>query len=304
MPSDEKDPWEDFLHMPGGNLFYQGYCQFYSGDEDEVSVDLAVHYFERAVEKAREAKGNFYPFSYYLALGYEAKKDFAKARETFKDILVRFKPEELRFKEIVKVYQTLQPTVADIRAEIERLEKLMRGAPVHMLFIDRYLALEEELGRQNEIKERTKDEVKHERRKGGKWEEVPDYEVKAGRDIAVEVTAENLDENVLADLNSQFWMNFQFFGEEVPGFGFYWAEKEGKGTILGNALIDKNSEVFAAILRALVKMSENMPELKFYIECTDVPRSIFADELELKAGQWIIYKEKVAEFLESTAGGM
>jgi len=303
MSTVEKDPWEDFLHLPGGNLFYQGYCQFYSG-EDDVSADLAVHYFGRAVEKAREAKGLYYPFHYYLALSYEAKKDYPKARDTFKEILEKFKPEDLRFKEIVKFYQALQPTINEIKAEIERLEKLMRGAPVHTLFIDRYHALHEEITYQNDIKEKSKDEIRLERRKGGKWEEVAGAEVKAGRDVTVEVVGDNLDENVLGDLNSQFWMHFQFFGEEVPGFGFYWTQKDGKGTIMGTAQIEKNAEVFAAILRAIIKMSEVMPDLKFYIESTEVPDSVFSSELEVKAGKWIIYKDKISEFLESTSIGM
>jgi tetratricopeptide (TPR) repeat protein len=303
MPADEKDPWEDFLHLPGGNLFYQGYCQFYSG-EDDVSVDLAVHYFERAVDKAREAKGHYYPFYYYRALGYEARKDYTKAKDAFKEILEMFKPGELKFKEIVKYYQALQPTLAEIKTEIERLEKLMRGVPVHMLFIDRYLSLRDELKRQETIKEKSKDEVRLQRRASEKYEEVLGAEIKAGRDITVEVVGENLDENVLGDLNSQFWMHFQFFGEEVPGFGFYWTEKDGKGTVLGSAQIDKNNEVFAAILRTLVTMSENMPDLKFYVETSDVPDSVFSSELELKAGKWVIYRRKIAEFLESTPVGM
>ena len=303
MPTDDKDPWEDFLHLPGGNLFYQGYCQFYSG-EDDVSIDLAVHYFERALEKSKEAQGSFYPFYYYLALSYEAKKDYSKAKDTLKAILERFQPAEMRFKEIVKFYQALQPTVNEIRAEIERLDRLLRGAPVHTLFIDRHLSLREELKRQEELKEKTKEEVRLEKRKGGKWEEVAGYEVKAGRDISVEVAGEDLDENILADLNSQFWMHFQFFGEEVPGFGFYWTEKEGKGAIVGTAQIEKNGEVFAAILRAIVKMSEAMPDLRFYVECTEVPGSVFSEELELKGGNWVIYREKVSEFLEVTPSGM
>lgn len=303
MPADEKDPWEDFLHLPGGNLFYQGYCQFYSG-EDDVSVDLAVHYFARAVEKAREAKGNYYPFHYYLALGYEAQKDYTKAKATFVEILEKFKPEELKFKEIVKFYQALQPTVNEIKAEIDRLDRLLRGAPVHTLFIDRYTSLRDELKRQENIKEKSKDEIKLERRKGGQWTEVPGAEVKAGRDITVEVVGDSLDENVLGDLNSQFWMHFQFFGEEVPGFGFYWTEKDGKGTIIGSAQIEKNNEVFAAIIRALVKMSENMPDLKFYVEATEVPGSVFDSELELKAGKWIIYSVRIIEYLDSTPVGV
>jgi tetratricopeptide (TPR) repeat protein len=303
MPSDEKNPWDDFFHLPGGNLFYQGYCQFYSG-EDDVSIDLAVHYFERAVDKAREAKGHYYPFHYYLALGYEAKKDYAKARDAFKEILEKFKPEELKFKEIVKFYQALQPNLAEIKAEVDRLEKLLRGAPVHALFIDRYASLRDEIKRQDDLKEKTKDEVRLERRMGGKWAEEPGAEVKAGRDISVEVVGENLDENVLGDLNSQFWMHFQFFGEEVPGFGFYWTEKEGKGAIIGSAQIEKNNEVFAAILRALMKMSANMPDLRFYVEATEVPDSVFSSELELKAGKWIIYRARINEYLESTPVGV
>lgn len=303
MVSDEDDPWEDFLHLPGGNLFYQGYCQFYSGDDEELSMDLAVHYFERAVDKAKEVEGSFYPFNYYMALSFEAQKEYDKALETFKDILERFKPDELRFKEIVKFYQALQPSAAEIQSEIERLEKIQRGAPVHSLFIDRYRALRDEINRQEELEERSKDMDRYRRRDEGVWEEDPDFEVKAGREITVEVAGDNIDEELLADLNSQFWMNFEFVGEEVPGFGFYWSERDEGGVIIGNAQIDKNPEVFAAIIKTIMKISEAMPVLKFYIEATDVDLSVFGSELELKGGEFVIYKERVSEFLETYKGG-
>lgn len=295
--TEEEDPWEDYLHLPGGNLFYQGYCQFYSGD-DEVSIDLAVHYFERALAKSKEAEGSFYPFEYYLALAYEAGKMYGKALDTFKAILERFSADELRFKEIVKFYQPLQPSHAEIKSEIDRLEKLKRGAPVHTLFIDRYWALRDEIKRQEDISIRSKSEERKRRREDGIWEEDPDYEVRAGREITVEVTGENMTEETLADLNSQFWMNFEFFGEEVPGFGFYWVERDTGGTIVGNAQIDKNTEVFGAILKAVVKISEALPDLKFYVEATEVLASVFGTEVELKGGEFVIYKERIKEFLD------
>jgi tetratricopeptide (TPR) repeat protein len=300
MPSDDEDPWEDFLHLPGGNLFYQGYCQFYAG-EDEVSIDLAVHYFQRAIEKAKEVKGSFYPFNYYLALAYEANKQYDKALETFMDLLERFKPDEMRFKEIVKFYQPLQASASEIRSEIDRLEKIQRGAPVHSLFIDRYRALAEEVNRQKEMSERSKDEERIRRRQEGIWEEDPEAEVEVGKEVTVEVDGENLNEEVLGDLNSHFWMNFEFVGEEVPGFGFYWAEKDTGGTIMGNAQVDSNAEVFVGIVKAVIGVSKSFPELKFYIECTEAEGSIFGTEILLQNGEWVIYKDKIAEFISSIA---
>jgi tetratricopeptide (TPR) repeat protein len=296
MSVDEEDPWEDFLHLPGGNLFYQGYCQFYSG-EDEVSIDLAVHYFERAVDKAKEVEGSFYPFNYYLALAYEALENYEKALDTFKDILEKFKPDEMRFKEIVKFYQPLQASASEIRSEIDRLEKVMRGTPVHSLFIDRYRALAEEVNRQKALAERSQDEERIRRRKEGIWEEDPDAEVEVGNEVTVEVEGDELNEEVLADLNSHFWMNFEFVGEEVPGFGFYWSEKEGGGSIMGNAQIDGNSEAFGAIIKAIMGISSSFPELKFYIESKGVEGTVFGTEIMLKGGEWVIYKAKIAEFL-------
>jgi hypothetical protein len=224
--------------------------------------------------------------------------------DTFKDILERFKPDELRFKEIVKFYQALQPSAAEIQSEIDRLEKVERGLPVHSLFIDRYRALRDEINRQKDLEERSKDMDRHRRREEGLWEEDPDFEVKAGREITVEVAGEKLDEELLAELNSQFWMNFEFVGEEVPGFGFYWSEREDGGVIMGNAQVDKNPEVFAAIIRTVMKISEALPDLKFYIEATDVDQSVFGTEVELKGGEFVVYKDRISEFLESYSGGV
>jgi hypothetical protein len=53
-----------------------------------------------------------------------------------------------------------------------------------------------------------------------------------------------------------------------------------------------------------MKMSENMPDLKFYVEASDVPGSVFSSELELKAGKWIIYESRIREFLEMTPVGV
>jgi hypothetical protein len=218
--------------------------------------------------------------------------------ETFKDILERFKPDEMRFKEIVKFYQPLQASASEIRSEIDRLEKVVRGSPVHSLFIDRYRALAEEVNRQKELADRTKDEERLRRRVEGIWEEDPDAEVEVGKEVTVEVEGD-LNEEVLADLNSHFWMNFEFVGEEVPGFGFYWAEKEGGGTIMGNAQIDGNSEAFGAIIKACMGISSSFPELKLFIESKGVEGTVFGTEIMLQGGEWVIYKDKIAEFLTS-----